>query len=681
MTVTDSRVYGRFAREVGHTRLEFEIVAVVAIGGDGCIIGWSDGAEAMFGYRRADVLGRDLAGTVMPGRLRSPHRDLLAAPGSGLRRFEQIVRRADGSTFPAEVAIMPSAGEEAQHIALVRDITQRREDQSPLARSDRTRDLLSYVVESSDDAILTQRPDGTITSWNAGAERLYGYSAAEAIGQPVSMLAPHERGEEQADLNRRVFAGESIRHQEAERVRKDDARMLVSLTISPVRDPTGRIISAAVVGRDVTRRGRLERRLRHLADHDPLTGLFNRRRFEQELRRELARTVRHGSGGAVLSIDLDQFKQVNDTGGHAAGDALLSEVAHTLRRTLRESDVPARLGGDEFVVLLPETSSADARTVAQHLLTSLREMRVEIDGDPINATASIGGIGFTGGETNGDDLLVAADLAMYAAKEQGRNQLVVLTADEAQRSRAGLHVSWSRRIRDALEHDGLVLHAQPIVDISSGEVDHQELLLRMRQDGGLVEPAAFLGAAERLGLIHAIDRWVVRRAVALLAGDKAPHRGPLSINVSGASVAGDAGLPGLIRAELAAHGVDPAMLIFELAETAAVTDMVQARRFAAGVRELGCRVAIDDFGAGFGSFLYLKHLPTDFIKIDPEFVLDLADNDVDQRLVRSIADVAHGLSVATVAEAVSDARTLELLREMGVQYAQGFHLGPPVPVA
>ncbi|HET9719462.1 MAG TPA: EAL domain-containing protein, partial [Solirubrobacteraceae bacterium] len=254
------------------------------------------------------------------------------------------------------------------------------------------------------------------------------------------------------------------------------------------------------------------------------------------------------------------------------------------------------------------------------------------------------------------------------------------SSEEAQAARADARLSWAQRIRQALDDDGLVLHWQAIVDLASGRPSHGELLLRMRSGDKLLPPGEFLGAAERLGLIHAIDRWVVRQAIWMLARGRAPADLPLSVNLSGESVAGDPELLRLIEAELQSAEVDPSKLIFEVTETAAIANIVEAREFALGVRRLGCALALDDFGTGFGSFYHLKHLPVDFLKIDREFVHNLPHSRVDQRLVRSIVDVARALRIRTVAESVGDDATIRLLSQLGVDFIQGFHVGRPQPV-
>lgn len=592
--------------------------------------------------------------------------------------FEVRVRRFDGSERTIRARGKLELGRDGRHsrlIGAVQDVTEEVE-----ARS--ARELLSYVVDSSDDAIITNSRDGTITSWNRGAERLYGYTAAEAIGQSIGLIEPPDRTGEQREILRRVFAGESIARFETERLRKDGSKLIVSLTVSPVRDSAQRIVSAAIIARDITERSRYEARLRHLADHDQLTGLFNRRRFEEELKRELARSGRYHSHGAVLSLDLDNFKSINDSAGHAAGDAVLAEVAAVLQRRFRSSDTIARLGGDEFAVMLTSVDVAGARAAAQDLLAAIHNSRAMFGGKPLRITASIGVAAFESDDAIAAELMTGADLAMYAAKGAGRDRVVVYTASEGRTARASAKLTWSERIREALEReDRFVLHMQPILDLSTGRISQGELLLRMRgEHGNLIAPGAFLPAAERYGLIHAVDRWVVRRAIRMLAAATDQPLLPLGVNLSGESVVGDPQLLELIESELAGASVDPARLIFEVTETAAIANMPEASRFARAVNELGASLALDDFGTGFGSFYYLKHLPVRYVKLDGEFIQNLPRSEIDAHMVAAIVGVAQGLGIKTVAESVTDDETIVLLRKHGVDYAQGFHVGRPGPL-
>ncbi len=543
------------------------------------------------------------------------------------------------------------------------------------------RDLLSYVVHSTGDAIVTKSRDGTITSWNRGAVQLYGYSAEEAIGQPIALIEPAHRAGEQQKILQTLLSGESIDNFETEGMRKDGTVIAVSLTVSPVTDANGRIVSTAIIARDTTERVRYEERLRHMADHDQLTGLLNRRRFDEQLKRELARAGRYAAHSAVLSIDIDNFKGINDSAGHAAGDAVLVQVAGVLSSRFRSTDVVARLGGDEFAVLLSAVGVDEARAAAEDLLSEIRNSPASYGGRPFRISASIGVTAFESDDATAGEVLVNADLAMYAAKTGGRDRVVVYTAPEARKARAMAKLTWSQRIQDALDRDRFVLHLQPILELATGKIKHGELLLRMKGERGkLIAPGAFLPAAERFGLIHAIDRWVVSRAIQLIAESMGPVP-RVGINLSGESVVGDPELLRMIERELDNSSVDPSKLIFEVTETAAIANMPEATQFARGLTDLGCSLALDDFGTGFGSFYYLKHLPVSYVKLDGEFIQNLPRSEVDEHMVKAIVGVSQALGIKTVAESVADEETISLLQKHQVDYAQGYYVGKPTPLS
>jgi diguanylate cyclase (GGDEF)-like protein/PAS domain S-box-containing protein len=585
-----------------------------------------------------------------------------------LRVRGEAVARDDREAAPAD-----SEGP-VRVVGTVQDVTE-----EAAARS--ARDLLSYVVQSTGDAIITKAPDGTITSWNHGAEQLYGYSAEEALGRPSGFTETGERAGEWQKLLQTVFSGQSIEGFETERVRKDGSVIAVSLTVSPVTDANGRIVSAAIIARDTTERVRYEERLRHMADHDQLTSLFNRRRFDEQLKRELARAGRYAENSAVLSIDIDNFKGINDSAGHAAGDAVLCHVARVLAERSRATDIVARLGGDEFAVLLSAVGTKEARTAAEHLLAEIRSSPALYGAKPFRITASIGVATFESDDATAGEILVNADLAMYAAKTAGRDRVVVYTPTEARNARAMAKLSWSQRIQDALEHDRFVLHLQPILELSSGQIKHGELLLRMKGERGkLISPGAFLPAAERFGLIHAIDRWVVQQAIQLV-GESIGSVPRVGINLSGESIVGDPHLLAMIEQELGRSTVDPAKLIFEVTETAAIANMPEATEFAHGLTSLGCSLALDDFGTGFGSFYYLKHLPVSYVKLDGEFIQNLPRSEVDEHMVKAIVGVSQALGIKTVAESVADEETIGLLHKHQVDYAQGYYVGKPAPLS
>jgi diguanylate cyclase (GGDEF)-like protein len=425
---------------------------------------------------------------------------------------------------------------------------------------------------------------------------------------------------------------------------------------------------------------RTETELRYLADHDSLTGLLDRRRFRAELDQYVSFSARYGGRGAVMIVDIDGLKAVNDALGHHAGDNLIRQVAAVMRERVRTTDIVARLSGDEFAILMPQTDVEGAMQLGEDLRAQVAESVRPIS-DAEAATISVGVTMFGGGEkgSGSEAVLVAADQAMYRAKEGGRNQIALFRdPDEPQREPERRQTT-AARIRDALTEDRLSLHTQPIRDLSSGGIERYELLLRMTSDEGELLPAAsFIEAAERSGMIQELDRWVVARALELLV-ERERQGAPLSlhVNLSGASLT-DISVLEFIERRLDEGGADPSRCTFEITETANVYDYERATGFADRLTEFGCQVAIDDYGAGFGPFHYLKRIPFDLIKIDGSFVRDMPRSDADQLTVQAIVQIARGLGKATIAEYVQDDETAQMLREYGVDMAQGYHLGRPM---
>jgi len=451
----------------------------------------------------------------------------------------------------------------------------------------------------------------------------------------------------------------------------------MSITVSVVRDVQGDPIHIIKQVQDISERREQARQLEYLVDHDFLTGLYNRRRFELELAREVERAKRYGTPAAVLIIDLDHFKDINDSLGHQAGDDLLKGVAGLLKQRVRHADVLARLGGDEFALLLPQTAAADAEVVADEIVKTLSRRMAISAGQSVVVTASVG-VALSDGLAD-TELLAYADLAMYEAKEAGRNRFAIYLPEKGGRERVSARLVEAERIRKAVEEDHLLLCAQPVIDLTTNEIHSYELLVRLpgdRSDEPLM-PSAFLYVAERFGLIQAVDGWVVRRAIRLIA--EHAHAGRqvvLSVNLSGKSIS-DPKLGLLIEAALDESGIDPGRLIFELTETAAIGNFEQAKIFATRLRGRGCQFALDDFGAGFGSFYYLKNFPFDYIKIDGGFIRGLLASPMDQLVVQAIVTIGQGLGKKTVAEFVTDQGTMSLLRKIGVDCAQGYFIGEP----
>jgi diguanylate cyclase (GGDEF)-like protein/PAS domain S-box-containing protein len=456
----------------------------------------------------------------------------------------------------------------------------------------------------------------------------------------------------------------------------------VQLDLSAVRDGAGAIQYVIVQVQDIADRRRHQEQLEHIANHDALTGLLNRRGFQHALEDHVRRAGRYGAEGAMLMLDLDHFKYVNDTLGHKVGDELIVKAAELLAGRLRESDIVARIGGDEFAILLPHGDREATTTLAVALLAALREWRLKMDPEHGMAarglTASIGIAMCVPGAT-ADDLVVNADLAMYDAKEDGRDRWALYAVGErGEQPRMKARLSWLGRVRWAIEERAFELFAQPIVDLRGSSDPMYEVLLRLREENGeLISPSTFLSIAERVDLVQEIDRLVIDETIAALHRASSPVS--LAVNVSGKSV-GDPELLAMIDRRLKQSGVAPSALVIEITETAAVAQIEQARAFATELQRLGCRLAIDNFGAGFGSFTYLKHLPFDFLKIDGEFVAGAVHSRADAVIVDAVRHMAHGLGRAVIGGHCTDASLVDFLRVQGVDYAQGYHLGRPAPL-
>jgi diguanylate cyclase (GGDEF)-like protein/PAS domain S-box-containing protein len=527
---------------------------------------------------------------------------------------------------------------------------------------------------------------GTLHQVNRTLCEQFGYEESALTGRDVStLLSPEAITQVRLKIEALVATRTTVAHGELQLVHRDghafEGRIGMSLVAGAPDLPRNLIVQIE----DVTERNRLKCELQDLADHDPLTGLLNRRRFKLELASRLdASRGRHP--GAVILLDLDGFKEVNDTLGHEAGDQLLVAVAAALRSSSRDADAVARLGGDEFALMIGEATAEEADRVGRRILRHVHEQAFIGAGAEVrHATVSVGVVVY-GAETQltGDQLLNDADLAMYEAKDAGGARCVVYCADPPQPGRSGGTSSWPDRIRRALDEERFAIYAQPMLDLRSGEITNFELLLRMvGVDGEVIAPGAFLPVAERRGMIRTIDRWVIRQAVDLVAelasaGDDDELPLHLHVNISGRSLS-DADFLGYIRAQLASSGIDARRLVFEVTETAAIANVSDACGFLTSLSALGCGIALDDFGAGFGSLHYLKNLPVDYLKIDGQFIQNLTTNPDDLVVVDSLVRMSRGLRMRTTAEYVEDAATLQLVKDLGVDFAQGYHVGRPGP--
>ena len=670
LTQTLGRVFGRLRDHEAYMRAVVDTAAegVIVVDEEGAIETFNRAAERLFGFRAAEVRGRALA-WLLPELVREGE-----APALGERETEAAHR--SGRRIPVSVRVSDmEVGGRRRYTCLVADISERRAAEDELRRAEaRYRDL----VETAHDLVWSVDAEGRWLYLNRACKSIYGYEPEEMVGRPVADFEDPEFAERDAQAFASLLAGQELVQYEAVHLDREGKRRHLSFNGRAHRDADGRVIYATGTARDVTERKAFEARLTYYAEHDSLTGLFNRHYFQQELERVVARVARSRERCALLYIDLDQFKYVNDTLGHGAGDRLLVEVARMLRAHVREGDLLARFGGDEFTVLLYDIDPRHAVPAAEHLRALFEGYRFVEAGSAFNVSCSIGVAIVDAGTASADEALSHADLACNVAKAGGRNRVHLYDPADPEKAGMAADMGWAARVREMLEHDRFRLVFQPIVSVRSGEVHDYEVLMRMVcDDGQVILPGGFMPAAERFGLIHAVDRWMVRHAIGRLAELRAGGADVrFSINLSGKAFEDEELLP-LIRRELRRTGLDPQLLTFEITETAAIANLSAALRFIRALKEIGCQFALDDFGSGFCSFTYLKHLPVDKLKIDGSFVQGLARARVDQEMVRSINQIAHALGKQTIAEYVEDARTLELLREFGVDYAQGNFLGRP----
>lgn len=546
------------------------------------------------------------------------------------------------------------------------------------------------TLHSIGDAVITTDENGTVQYLNPVAERLTGWSLQEAGGQPLStvlqlrnattdQVIPNALRQALAE-NRIVSFGGNI-----DLVRRDAHRVAIEDSAAPIHDRDGRTIGGVLIFRDVTVARESAQRNSWEASHDQLTGLANRRAFEDCIEAALESARNSTKHHVVCFMDLDQFKVVNDTCGHAAGDALLKEISALLQVHIRASDTLARLGGDEFGVMLDGCSMERAQLIAADLLAEVADYRFHWEAKVFTIGVSIGLAVITGDSGSGAEVLGMADTACYWAKEQGRNRACVYRTEDSAMVARRREVSWIARINSALADDRLRLYHQTYLPLNAaaGARAHIEVLIRMiGEDGSLIQPGSFLPAAERYNLMPTIDRWVVSTVVARYHSLVARlGGGPLTcaINLSGTSLNAE-GFLDFVRKLVHEHELPPHSICFEITETAAINNLRKAADFIKECQAMGILFALDDFGTGTSSFGYLKNLPVDYLKIDGGFVKNLEQDAVDKAMTETINRIGHIMGIKTIAEYAENGKIIEELRTMGVDYAQGYGVSKPTPL-
>ncbi len=688
--VADVADAGRIARrQAEDLRVITETIpdALVVLDGDGSVVLHNNAARRWLAVAEDSATGRldayvapprsRVDGTVLPAGERPSRIALSGETVRGLVVEADDMHTGQPRLVSVDAAPLADSATDVPDRALLvlRDVTDehRRLDDLRGAHS-RTERLIADAPHGV--AVLDLR--GIVLQVNESLTTMVGRGVDAVVGAPLGDLAPDNRDEVARHLDEAVrqpgnrVAGEwTIPGPLGEEIHVS----LTSRVITSQGDED--VILVNVV--DVSERRQYEQQLAHLADHDVLTGLPNRRRFDLALAEHLDRCSRSGPTGALILMDLDHFKEVNDTRGHETGDELIVSVAALLRGTLRETDLVARLGGDEFAILLPDADRSGAGHVADSIVERVRENSRTLEGAARRVTASIGVVTFAAAAARTEDILALADMLMYDAKEAGRDRFAVLDDSNGVQPRTFAAMEWKSRIENALENDLFELYLQPVLHLDTGRITGAEALIRLVDREVPVAPGAFIKVAERAGLAPAIDAWVARNAADMLA--RLLRIDPdirLGINLSAHSI-GDPSISLTLESLLREKGVDASRLVVEVTETAAVSDVRAARRFAEPLRALGVEFALDDFGSGYGSFYYLKHLSFDTIKIDGEFVKGAHESAVDRAILRSVLGIARSLGKRTVAEFVTDEGALNVVRELGVDFAQGYLIGEPLP--
>ena len=563
------------------------------------------------------------------------------------------------------------------------------------------RERLAGILGSVGDGVYGVNQAGRITFINPAGRRILGYDdAAPVVGRAAHSLihyaAEDGRPTPPADcpLQRSYVGASELSGLETVFWHRAGRPIPVECTVYPLK-VAGRPEGSVVAFRDISERRLLERELLWQATHDPLTKLHNRNHFERTSEAEVQRLKRSEEISALLYIDLDRFKYLNDTAGHTAGDQLLIEIGQQLQSRLRDSDLLARLGGDEFAVILCNVGPRNVPAVAENFRDVLDQYNFLYGGKSYKVNGSIG-VALIDCDTHSPgEVLANADIACHLAKRSGRNQVHLYRPESDAKMAMSLELGWSGRLQEALKNDGFLLYFQPIVAVNELQAGmfvgpgprkapgtrlalHYEVLVRLKgARNEVIAPGAFLPTAERFGIMTQIDIWVLKHALEKLAEIQASgRRTTFTINISGQTLESDSFVTLLSRL-LKKHQLDPHALIFEITETSAIENIEAAKRLINELRALGCRFALDDFGSGFSSFHHLKHLPVDYIKIDGQFVRGMANDPTDRAIVTSINDIAHSFGKQTIAECVEEAETLALLQSFGVDYAQGFHIAEP----
>ncbi len=634
--------------------------------------------------RRAPIDWRQLVHTEELPRVQAKLRDHIAGKTPIFESMHRMTRK-DGEwrwMHCRAKALLDEQGRLRRLIGVETDITEQKIYEEALFKE---KESAQITLQSIGDGVVTTDAKCHVEYLNPVAEELTGWRLDEAAGRHIDDVFRgfHEETCEPLEnplsvAIRRTRPIKSVRPMLL--IRRDGNEIYIESTAAPIRNDRGEVTGAVLVFHDVSESRELNRRLSYHASHDILTGLVNRREFESRLERALKSAKARETSYALCYLDLDQFKMINDSCGHTAGDALLGQLGALLKSKIRWRDTLARLGGDEFGLLLESCSLEEALKAAEGLKVAIQEHKFSWDDRSFRLGVSIGVVPITPESQDVAALLSAGDSACQAAKAAGRNRIYSYQENDLDLMRRRREMQWAARINSALEENRFELFRMTIQPLQVEEFGaHYELLLRMRDEqGALVSPDLFIAAAERYGITPRIDRWVVETALRWLVSeaDERERLALCSINLSGQSLVDDDFLPFVVR-QFQRSGLDPTKICFEITETSAIANYAQASRFINALKDLGCKFALDDFGTGLSSFGYLKHFPVDYLKIDGSFVKEILHDPIDREMVRSINEIGHLTGKKTIAEYAANTEIITMLKGMGVDYAQGYGISEP----
>lgn len=666
------------------------------------------------GYSKSEITGKS------PSILRGPNSDpnqiakiQQAFTTQKPVRVEIINYRKDGTEYWVELNSVPvtdSNGNLTHWISVQRDITERKRMEQALFAE---KELAQVTLQSIGDGVITTDAAGRVSSLNPLAEKLTGWTTKEAKGLPLNRVfcvvneitgIPVENILSEALSKDQII--ELVNHNLL--IARNGHQFAIDHSASPIHSSCGTLVGAVLVFRDVTQIRTQARQLSWQATHDALTGLINRREFEYQLEQAIFNAQRLNLEHILLFLDLDRFKIVNDTCGHIAGDELLRQVTEQFKTKIRKTDLLARLGGDEFAVILYQCSPQQGIEIAEKLLQSIQSFRFVWQDKSFSLGVSIGLVSINATTQKQEQILSEADAACYAAKDQGRNRVHVYQAQDREVAKERTQTQWLVRITRALEENSFCLFSQPIVPITQPELKNDssaiplyplcyEILLRLQdtETGQIVSPMAFIPAAERYHLMHSIDRWVIRTLFSQLSVFKLHQSAQIqqkypknnnnqypelfAINLSADSLNDDQFI-GFLKEQFSLYSIPTNIICFEITENLALANLSKTAKLIESLREMGCLLALDDFGSGMSSFAYLRNLPVDFLKIDGSFVKNIAENPIDFAMVEAINRIGHVMGIKTIAEFVENEATLKCLKELGVDYAQGYALAKPHPL-